>query len=175
MRTDSRRRLALAGGLAALALVATACGGDGDETLTITARDFRFEDLPSTVDAGTTFKLTNASNVEMHEMIVFRIPDNERRPVEELIRLPEAEQATIFAGEPAMVLLAPPNGGDQITAVGTGKLTEPGRYAVACFIPTGADPAAYLSAAQGGGEGPPQVAGGPPHAFNGMFAQVTVK
>ncbi|MFP5318648.1 MAG: hypothetical protein ACLGI2_10185 [Acidimicrobiia bacterium] len=175
MRIETRRRRALAGGLAALALVATACGGDGDETRTVTAEDYRFEDLPATVDAGTTFKLTNASDVELHEMVMFRIPDNERRSVEELIRLPEEELGAIFQGEPAMVLLAPPNGGDQITAVGDGKLTQPGRYAVVCFIPTGADPGAYLSAAQAGGEGPPQVAGGPPHAFNGMFAQVTVR
>lgn len=175
MRIDSRRRRALAGGLAALALVATACGSDGDETQTVTAEDYAFEDLPATVDAGTTFKLTNTSERELHEMVMFRIPDNERRSVEELIRLPEEEQATIFAGEPAMVLLAPPNGGDQITAVGTGELTEPGRYAVVCFIPTGADPGAYLAAAQAGGDGPPQVAGGPPHAFSGMIGQVTVR
>jgi len=175
MRTHSRQRMALAGGLAALALVATACGDDGDETRTVKAEDYRFEDLPATVDAGTTFKLTNESDVEIHEMVMFRLPDGERRSVEELIRLPEEEQGLIFQGEPAMVLVAPPSGGDQITAVGDGTLTQPGRYAVVCFIPTGADPGAYLSAAQSGGEGPPDVAGGPPHAFNGMYGQVVVR
>jgi len=173
MSTHSRRR-GLAGGLAALALVATACGGDGDETRTVTAQDYRFENLPATVDAGTTFRLTNASRVELHEMVVFRIPDGETRSVEELIRLPEEELGAIFAGEPDMVLLAPPGGGEQIAAVGTGRLTRPGRYAVVCFIPTGADPAAYLAAAQTS-DGPPDVPGGPPHAFNGMYGQVIVR
>ena len=177
METEFRRRprRALAGALAALALVATACGGDGDDTRTVTAEDYSFEDLPARVDAGTTFKLTNDSDKELHEMVMFRIPDNERRSVEELIRLPEDQMGAVFAGEPAMVLIAPPSGADQIIALGTGELTQPGRYAVVCFIPTGADPGAYLAAAQSGGEGPPDIPGGPPHAFSGMFGQVIVE
>lgn len=174
-RLGRHGRWALAGGLAALAMLATACSSGGDDTITVTAVDYRFEDLPARIDAGTTLKLTNASDGEIHEMVVFRIPDGEQRPVDQLIRLPESEQAAIFSGEPAMVLLAPPGGADQITAVGTGKITEPGRYAVVCFIPTGADPDAYLAAAQVGGEGPPDVPGGPPHAFSGMFAQLIVE
>lgn len=49
-----------------------------------------------------------------------------------------------------------------------------GRYAVVCFIPTGADPQAYLEAAQTS-DGPPQVAGGEPNVAKGMFAEVVVK
>ncbi len=159
-----------------MALVAVACGG-GDNTETVTAVDYSFQDLPSSVKAGTTLELTNASTTELHEMVVLRIPDHEKRPVQELVRLPEDQMMAIFGqGEPAMVLLAPPGGGEMIKAVGDGKLTEKGRYAVACFIPTGVDPAAYLAAAEAAGDGPPSIPGaGPPHVAHGMFGQITVE
>ena len=174
MRTKTSRRLTRAAAVAAMATVAAACGG-GDGTETVTAVDYAFQNLPSEVDAGTTLKLENDSTKELHEMVIFRIPDDERRPVSELVRLPEAEQEAIFGeGPPLAVLLRAP-GGEQINAVGDGKLTQPGRYAVVCFIPTGADPAEYLAAAASPSEGPPQVAGGPPHAFQGMFGEITVK
>lgn len=58
--------------------------------------------------------------------------------------------------------------------MGDGTISGPGRYAIVCFIPTGADPAAHLEAAQQPSEGPPQVEGGPPHVANGMFAELEV-
>ena len=166
-------RLARAGAIVALATLA-ACGSGGDDVKTVTGADYSFQNLPKEVDAGTEFRFTNASPLELHEMVVIRIPDSERRPVADLVRLPEAEQGAIFgSAEPAMVLLAPPGGGETIKAVGDGRITEKGRYAVVCFIPTGADPQAYLNAPQTGG--PPEVAGGPPHAVQGMFGEITVK
>ena len=167
------RRLGRAGAVVALGVLAAACGG-GDDTKTVTAADYSFQDLPKEVDAGTEFKLTNSSTKELHEMVVIRIPDTERRPVADLVKLPQAQQEAIFGNaEPAMVLLAPPGGGEMIKAVGDGKITEKGRYAVVCFIPTGADPQAYLNAPPS--DGPPNVPGGPPHAAQGMFAEITVK
>ena len=167
------RRLARAGAILALATLAAACGGSDGGVRTVTGADYSFQNLPKEVDAGTEFKFTNSSTRELHEMVVIRIPDQERRPVSELVRLPEAQQEAIFgSAEPAMVLLAPPGGGEMIKAVGDGKLTEKGRYAVVCFIPTGADPQAMLNAGPGG---PPPTAGGPPHAAQGMFGEITVK
>ena len=167
------RRLGLAGAVAAMAVVAAACGG-GDDTKTVTAADYSFQNLPKEVDAGTEFKLTNSSTKELHEMVVIRIPDSETRPVADLVKLPESQQQAVFGNaEPAMVLLAPPGGGEMIKAVGDGKITEKGRYAVICSIPTGADPQAYLNAPPS--DGPPQVAGGPPHLVQGMFGELTVK
>jgi uncharacterized cupredoxin-like copper-binding protein len=174
LRTRTTRRRLQAGALAAFALLATACGG-GDDTKTVTAADYSFENLPEEVDAGTTLKLENSSTRELHEMVLIRIPDAETRPVTELVKLPESELGQLFAGDPAMVLLRPPGGGEQINAVGDGKLTEKGRYAVICAIPTGADPAAYLAAAQNSQGGPPDVPGGAPHFVNGMFGELTVK
>ena len=71
-----------------------------------------------------------------------------------------------------MVLLAH-QGGEQIATVGDGTLTEPGRDLAICVIPTGADPGEYLDAAATS-EGPPQVAGGPQHVANGMYALLAV-
>ena len=174
MRSITTSRLARAGAILALTTLAAACGSGGDDVRTVTGADFSFQNLPREVDAGTELRFTNASPRELHEMVVIRIPDSERRPVADLVRLPEAEQGAIFgSAEPAMVLLAPPGGGETIKAVGDGKIAEPGRYAVVCFIPTGADPQAYLNAPQTGG--PPQVAGGPPHVAQGMFGEITVK
>lgn len=190
MRTRFATRLA-ASVLAVVALGA-ACGGDDDDdaaagddttttaagdtvdTVTVTAVDYSFEGLPDEVDAGTRVVLKNASTRELHEFVAFRIPDSETRPVSELVQLPESELGALFgSAPPATVLLAPP-GGEMIAAVGDGTLSEPGRYAVACFIPTGADPQAYLEAAQTATEGPPDVPGGPPHVQAGMFAELEV-
>lgn len=171
------RRVARTGAVAAMAVLAAACGGGGDDTRTVTAADYSFQDLPKSVDAGTTFTFKNSSTKELHEMVMIRIPDSEKRPVSELVKLPESEQNAIFGtAEPAMVLLAGPNGGEMIKAVGDGKVTEKGRYAVVCFIPTGADPAVYLAAAQASTGGPPNIPNaGPPHAVQGMFGEITVK
>ncbi len=175
MTTRTSYRRAGAGAFAAMALLAAACGG-GDDNKTVTAADYAFQGLPKSVDAGTTLTLKNASNKELHEMVVIRIPEGEKRSVQQLVNLPEAEQEAVFgSAQPAMVFIAPPGGGETIKAVGDGKLTEKGRYAVVCFIPTGADPAAYLAAAQSGGDGPPQVSGGPPHTAQGMYGEITVR
>lgn len=161
------------GAFAAMAMLAGACGG-GDDTKTVTAADYSFQNLPKEVDAGTTLKLVNSSTKELHEMVIIKLADTEKRPAADLVKLPQSEQEALSQGPPAAVLLAPPGGGEEIMAVGTGKLTEKGRYLVICAIPTGADPAAYLAASQNS-QGPPSVAGGPPHFVQGMFGEITVK
>lgn len=143
------------------------------EAVEVTAVDYGYEGLPATVPAGTTLTLANDSAVELHELVAFRLPDDETRAVDELVTLPEDELLPTL-GEPATVLLAAP-GGEQIPAVGDGTLAEPGRYAIVCVIPTGADPDEYLAAAAESDEGPPDVAGGPPHIANGMFAELVVE
>jgi hypothetical protein len=163
--------------LAVLALAATGCGDSDpaaatDEPVEVTLVDFAFEGLPSSVAAGTQLSVTNAAASELHELVAFRLPDGEDRSLDELAQLPPGELVGAL-GEPATVLLAPP-GGEQIAAVGDGTLTEPGRYAVMCFIPTGVEPDVYLQAAAETEEGPPQVDGGPPHFVHGMLAELTV-
>ena len=121
---------------------------------------------------GTTFTLVNVSSVEVHELVAMRLTDDETRPAAELIQLPQEELFGITAGPPRMVLIAPPGAGS-MPELGDGSFTEPGRYLLLCFIPAGADPEAFLAAAAAT-DGPPQVAGGPPHFVLGMFAEVIV-
>ena len=141
------------------------------EAVEVTAVDYEYEGLPETVPVGTTLSLVNGSDAELHELVVFRLADDEERSVEELLALPKDE---FDPGMPAAVLLAPP-GGPMIEALGDGTLTEAGRYAAICAIPTGADPAAYLKAAEESQGGPPDVEGGPPHFTMGMFAEFEVQ
>jgi hypothetical protein len=145
-----------------------------DEVVEVELADYEFIGLPGTVPVGTTLTVTNSSEVEIHELVALRIPDAEERPVSELVTLPPEEaEAALAGGPPAMVLVAAP-GGPQIAAVGDGTLTEAGRYAVVCMIPTGADPDEFLAAAAES-DGPPDVPGGPPHLVHGMWAELLVE
>lgn len=56
-------------------------------------------------------------------------------------------------------------------------LAQPGRYALVCFIPVGADVAKLkeaVAAQEEGAEGPPEMGDGPPHRTKGMTAQIVV-
>lgn len=129
--------------------------------LVVSGLDYYFEGLPAEVEAGTTVSFTNASAVEAHELVLFRLPDDETRPVEEV--WPTFEPT----GEPAYVAVAAP--GDPGTVfVGDGTLTEPGRYIAICFLPVGGDPVEILE-----GDGPPE-SDDPPHAAEGMVADFVV-
>ena len=173
------RRLALGGLLALTPLTLAACGGDADATdriddgvLTVDLVDFSFGDLPDEVPAGTRLAVTSGSETELHELVAIRLADGDTRPADEIIAAGLAE--VLAAGPPTAVLLAAP-GAEQIPAVGDGTLNEPGRYLILCAIPTGADPAEYLAAAQANPDGgPPQVAGGAPHFAHGMFDDLVV-
>lgn len=175
LRTTSL--LLVAGGLAL-----TACGDDGndqtaevaapadDSVVEVVMYDYGFKGLPDEVDAGTRIAVSNESGAEIHEFVAFRLADDETRSAADILA---GDLGPILGGgEPAAVLLAAP-GGEQINAVGDGVLTEPGRYLILCFIPTGADPEEFLAAAATS-DGPPQVDGGPPHAMQGMFAELVV-
>ena len=69
-----------------------------------------------------------------------------------------------------MVLLALP-GSSSIALVGDGTFQETGRYSIVCFIPTGADPEAFLGAK----DRFPHVEGGLPHVAQGMFGEVVIR
>lgn len=194
--TTTHRRVAMAAACLITAIGLSACGDDetaedvpaeppataaadepteaptdepASETIVVTAVDYRFEGLPETVPVGTKLSLVNEGG-EPHELVAMRIPDEETRPVEELIQLPEEELGAIFgAGEPATVILAATGQTDLPgPVVGDGTLTEPGRYAVVCFLPVGSDDSILES------EGPPPQGEAAPHAMHGMVAEVTV-
>ena len=180
--TSVHTRAALTGAVVAALLSMSACGDDtvgadapteqGDTvTVEVSATDFGF-DVPAQVAPGTAFRLVNQSTTELHELVAVRLADDDDRPIDDIVH--HDVEALLTSGPPAMVLLAAPGGADQIVAVGDGTLTEPGRYAILCMIPTGVDPAEYLAAAAESQGGPPDVAGGAPHIAHGMYAEVVV-
>jgi hypothetical protein len=144
------------------------------QTVIVDGIDYGFENLPAEVPAGTALTFRNTSDVEFHEMVVMRIPDEESRSVGQLAALPSDESDAIFAGAmPALVSVAAP-GEEGMAVVGDGTITEPGRYAVVCFIPVGADPAVVMEAMQSESSTPPDLGDGAPHISQGMYAELTV-
>lgn len=192
--TTVHRAVAVVACVGLLGLVGTACGADAgadapattapsegehdghdDEAMTITIEgvDYGFENVPDSVPSGTKLGFANTSNVELHELVAFRVETEQ--PLEQLFQQPP-DQLEATLGAPVTVLLQPPGAPDPIVAVGDGILAEPGRYILMCFIPIGADPAEYLAAVEAaGGKKPEGVAGGPPHFTAGMFAELTVE
>ncbi|HYN99077.1 MAG TPA: hypothetical protein VEU28_05335 [Actinomycetota bacterium] len=140
----------------------------------VTAEDYSFEGIPETIEAGSKLALQNASDKEAHEIVAFRLPDTETRPVADIFKLPEAELNAALGVPPTTVVIAMPQE-DGMAVLGDGTLNDAGRYAFACFIPTGADPQEYLRAAQQSGDEAPVVEGGPPHFTQGMFAEAKVE
>ena len=78
----------------------TACGDDGLEpdTYAVTAVDYGFEGLPDKAAVGSTLTMTNASSMEVHELVAIRLPDDETRSGSELMALPMNELMA-FAGK----------------------------------------------------------------------------
>lgn len=154
-----------------------ACGGGSEAvggTIDVEGVDYAFEGVPELIASGAELTFTNGSSAEVHEMALIQIPQGENRTLQELLELPEEETADFpFAG---LLVALPGEDGFNPEAEGSSiTVTEPGRYAVLCFIPQGADPAAMEAAMAGGAEGPPDLGDGTPHAFLGMATEFTVE
>lgn len=127
------------------------------------AREYEYQGLPDTLDAGpTVVRLTNEGQ-EYHEMLFLQVADGVTESAEELLALPEdqadAKIAATAGGAFASV-------GD--TGAGLVDL-QPGRYIVLCFLPVGATQEAFDQMMSGGAE-----PDGAPHATQGMFHEITV-
>lgn len=162
--------LAGCGGAAATAPTTTTTTTPEPSVVEVDAVDFAYENLPATIAAGTAISLRNVSDAELHEFVAIRLPEEEQRSVAELVQNPD--DLVAYFPNVATVIIAPP-GEDGFPVEGDGTLSQPGRYAIICAIPTGVDPAVYLAAAAES-EGPPEVDGGPPHFLAGMYAEVVV-
>ena len=140
------------------------------EEVEVRGIDYGFEGIPNEVATGTSFTFTNASDKEAHEMVLFHLPDSETRSLLELTQLPPAEFEALL-GEPVGVNVAAEPGSQGGMVVGTLTVTEPGRYAVLCFLPVGADPERVASS-----QGPlePAEGDGPPHFTQGMADEFVV-
>lgn len=175
-------RLIVACVLGALLLGACGNGDDGalddvgtpdDEpaVVAIVGVDYAFEGVPATVDSRTELTLENQSEVEIHEIVALKVADDETRSAPELLQLPPEQQGDVATMVAVQVVFPD---GESVEPYGPVVLEEPGRYILACFIPEGADPDEFREAMAEATEGPPDVAGGPPHFTLGMFAELTV-
>jgi hypothetical protein len=165
--------------LVAAVVALAACSGGGSEpvsgTIEVTAQDYSFAGVPEVVASGAELTLTNSSAAEFHEMVVMRIADGENRTIEELLELPEEDSESLAVVQGLLVAL-PTEAGFNPEVEGTSlTVGEPGRYAMLCFIPQGADPAVVAEAMQGATEGPPDLGDGTPHAFLGMAQEFQVE
>lgn len=130
------------------------CGWDSIE---VTATDYAFAGLPTELEAGVvSFDLTNEGD-EVHELLLLRKNDGVTQSPEELLALPQ-EEALALTTVVGVSAFAPPGGDDYLVAD-----LEPGEYLALCFVPVG------MTSHDGG---PPPD--GPPHAMEGMVAELTV-
>jgi len=126
----------------------------GYNTAKVSAQEYAFKGLPSTVPTGTAaFKLTNNGS-QVHEISVARIKTNDSLAA--LLRMPEDEvnKKVEFIGGSGPI-------DPGTSTVAYFKFTKKGRYAALCFIPDGTTSQAT--------EGT-----GPPHALLGMAMQFRV-
>jgi hypothetical protein len=127
-------------------------------TVSVTAVDYTYTDLPDTVDAGPTLLEIVNEGTEVHEMALVRFNDDVTDSIDDILQLPEEEAMTKLAFVTS--LFAEPGGSGYSSAT-----LEPGRYGVVCFIPEGTTPEVVES----GGE-----ADGQPHAMLGMTGEFEV-
>jgi plastocyanin len=165
----------------AAGLVFAACASTGGApatgTIEVTGQDYSYSGIPDVVASGAELTFTNASDVEVHEMMVVKVLDIETRTIEELLALPESESESLVEFQGVLVALPGEDGSNPEGEGSSITVTEAGRYAVVCFIPQGADPAIVAEAMESGAAagGPPDLGEGTPHALLGMVAEFQVE
>ena len=123
---------------------------ESDAQLDVNGIDFGFEGLPDEIAAGRlAMRFTNSTSAdEQHELVLMKKADGVTQTATELLELPEEE--LMSAVTPVAVVFADEKGGESVALVDL----EPGSYVAICMIPTTGD--------------------GPPHAMNGMIADLEV-
>ena len=124
---------------------------ESDTQLDVNGIDFGFEGLPEQIDAGRlAMRFTNSTSAdEQHELVLMKKAEGVTQTATELLELPEDE--LMSAVMPVAVVFADEEGGESVALVDL----EPGSYIAICMIPTAGD--------------------GPPHAMNGMIADLEVE
>ena len=149
-------------------------------TIDVIARDYSFNDLPTSVPVGTSLTLTN-EGAELHEMIVVRKNEGVTESFDELLALPEEEALTkvttvgvLFAapGESASMAMDATGAPSATTSIAIG---EEGDYFALCFIPQGTTEMPDFAAAPGASPGMSAAPQGPPHFVLGMKQEFTVE
>ena len=168
-----RRRMLIIAAVLALAGCATGSADPVSGTIAVSARDYSFENVPEVMAAGAEITLSNESDAEMHEIVLVKIADVESRTIEELLELPDDESESLVEFQGVLVAMPGEEGSNPEAGGSSITVTEPGRYAMVCFIPQGADPALFAEGAEG--EEGPDLGDGTPHAFLGMVEEFSVE
>jgi hypothetical protein len=147
----------------------------------VTAVDYAFENLPTSVPSGTSLTLTNGGQ-ELHEMIVVRKNDGVTESFDDLLALPEEEAlqkvttvGVLFAapGESASMGIGASGAPEPLTSI---ALTEEGEYFALCAIPQGTTEMPDFGATpmESGAPAGSMAPQGPPHFVLGMRQAFTV-
>lgn len=150
--------LALVGGSLAAPVAAQS---DGASTIRVTAQDYFFEGLPTSVPADTSLELYNAG-VEIHELLVVRKNDGVTETWEELLALPEEEVMAKVS------ILGPLMAATEQLAESAITLEQEGEYLAICFIPQG------MTEMPGPDTDPADLPDGLPHFMLGMIQEFVV-
>lgn len=147
------------GGSGQLPGMAAMAPDEGATPVTITATEYAFGGTDA-LEGGGNFAITFENDgKELHELHVAKVDDDEKRSMQDLLKDRSGEEHTSEVGHTFACpgTAAAPAGID---------LSEPGRYFILCFVPTGATP-----------ETDPRTFGqlGPPHAFGGMAVEIVVE
>lgn len=129
-----------------------------DNKIEVSGKEFVFEGLPKTVDAGRTAILFTNAGAEAHEIGLVRKKDGVLETFEELLALPEEEagkkiefKGNAFASKE----------GDQALVIAD---LDAGSYLAICFVPTG-------TTVDDSGQ---HEGSGPPHFMEGMQQEFSV-
>lgn len=131
----------------------------GWESIAVTAIDYGFQGIPTSVPSGETisFEFTNATTrEESHELVILKKNEGVTQSAAELLELPEEEAMT--KAQFINATFAEP-GGESYVVVDD---LEAGDYFAACFIPTGATEEN-------------EAGTGPPHFMQGMVVEFSVE
>ena len=125
-----------------------------DQKAEVTASEYKFEGVPSELDAGTAAILLTNDGAEAHEMAIMRKADGVTQSWEEILALPqeEAEALVVQVGG----TFAPARATKGLAVVDL----VPGDYVVTCFVPTGTSMSADGEVTEGTGV---------PHFMRGML------
>jgi hypothetical protein len=131
------------------------------EKVDVKGVDYRFEDVPRTVDAGfTSFELENDGK-ELHEISLARKNDGVTESFDQILELPEEEQ---FEKVEMVGGSGPGEPGQEGLYLATDL--RPGEYIMVCFLPQGA---ISMEALESTSED------APPHVALGMKQEFTVE
>src|SRR4051794_2860625 len=116
--------------------------------ITVTAVDYQFTGMPTSVPVGTTLTLQN-SGTEVHEMVIAMKNPGVTQSWDELVQMPE-DQVTQFVTILGGTVAAPGSTGDAPIQV-----TQEGDYLMICFIPQGTYSMPPVASREPGASGAP--------------------